>query len=76
MTALNAALDALYANGNIARNATYIAEGGAPQLVRVVTRRADDTTSFGDAPRRKHSSIVHRNPAAAASSASVVPERA
>ena len=49
MTALNAALDALYADSNIARDAIYIAEGGTPQLVRVVSRRADDVTGFGDA---------------------------
>ena len=49
MTALNAALDALFADGNIACDAVYIAEGSAPQLIRVVTRRADDVTRFGDA---------------------------
>ena len=49
MTAFAAAIDGLFTDGNIARDAVYIAEGGAPQLVRVVTRRADDITSFGDA---------------------------
>ena len=49
MNAFAAALDGLFADGNIARDAVYIAEGGAPQLVRVVTRRADEVTSFGDA---------------------------
>ena len=49
MNAAAVALDALFADGNIARDAVFIAEGGAPQLVRVVTRRADDITSFGDA---------------------------
>lgn len=49
MTAFAAALDALFADGNIARDALYIAEGGTPQLVRVVTRRADEITGFGDA---------------------------
>ena len=49
MTAFAAALDALFADGNIARDAIYVADGGAPQLIRVVTRRADDITSFGDA---------------------------
>ena len=43
------ALDALFADGNIAQEAVYIAEGGTPRLVRVVTRRADETTGFGDA---------------------------
>jgi hypothetical protein len=49
MTAFAGALNALFADGNIARDAVYIPEGGAPQLVRVVTRRADEVTSFGDA---------------------------
>ena len=49
MNAVAIALDALFADGNIARDAVYTAEGGAPQLVRVVTRRADEITGFGDA---------------------------
>ncbi len=49
MQAFAVALDALFADGNIARDAVYIAEGGAPQLVRVVTRRADEVTGFGEA---------------------------
>ena len=49
MTAFAAALDALFADGNIGGDAVYTPEGGAPVLVRVVTRRADDITSFGDA---------------------------
>ena len=49
MTAFAAALDALFADGNIGGDAVYTPEGGAPVLIRVVTRRADDITSFGDA---------------------------
>jgi hypothetical protein len=49
MSAVAAALDALFADGNIARDAVYIADGGAPVLVRVVARRADAITDFGDA---------------------------
>ena len=49
MTAFAAAIDGLFADGNIARDAVYIAEGGTPQLVRVVARRADEVTSFGEA---------------------------
>ena len=49
MTALDAALDALFADANIARDAVYIAAGGSSQLVRVVTRRADEVAAFGDA---------------------------
>jgi len=49
MTAVAMALDALFADGNVGRDAVYTAEGGTPVLVRVVTRRADDITGFGDA---------------------------
>jgi hypothetical protein len=49
MGAFAAAVGALFADGNIARDAVYIADGGAPILVRLVTRRADEITGFGDA---------------------------
>ena len=49
MTAVAMALDALFTDSNIGVDAVYTADGGAPLLVRVVTRRADDVTSFGDA---------------------------
>jgi len=49
MTAVAMALDALFADDNIAREAVYTPAGGAPVLVRVVARRADETTGFGDA---------------------------
>lgn len=49
MSALAAAVSALFADPNIGRDAVYIADGGAPQLVRVVARRADAITDFGDA---------------------------
>ena len=49
MTAVAAALDALFADANIACDAIYTADGGAPRLVRVVSRRADEITGFGDA---------------------------
>ena len=49
MNAVALALDALFADGNIAREVVYMPEGGAPVLVRVVTRRADDVSGFGDA---------------------------
>ena len=49
MTAFAAALDALFADGNIARDAVYTADAGTPQLVRVVSRRADEVTGFGEA---------------------------
>ena len=43
------AIGNLFADPNIARDATWIADGGAPKLVRVVTRRADEVTGFGEA---------------------------
>ena len=49
MSAFAAAVGALFADPNIGRDAVYIAEGGAPVLVRVVARRADAISDFGDA---------------------------
>ncbi len=49
MTAVAMALDALFADAHLARDVVYIAEGGAPALVRAILRRADDTTGFGEA---------------------------
>jgi len=49
MSAFTAAVGALFADGNIGRDAVYIADGGAPVLVRLIARRADDVTDFGDA---------------------------
>ena len=49
MTAFAAVLDALFADPNIGREAVYISDGGAPLLVRVVSRRADAISDFGDA---------------------------
>ncbi len=49
MSAFAAAVGALFADPNIGRDAVYIADGGAPVLVRAVARRADAVTDFGDA---------------------------
>jgi len=49
MSAFAAAVGVLFADGNIGRDAVYIADGGAPVLVRLVARRADVVTDFGDA---------------------------
>jgi hypothetical protein len=49
MTAFTAAIDLLFADPNIGREAVYIADGGAPVPVRIVARRADAVTDFGDA---------------------------
>ena len=40
MDAVALALDALFADGNIACEAVYTPEGGVPALERAVTRRA------------------------------------
>lgn len=49
MSAFAAAVGVLFADPNIGRDAVYIADGGAPVLVRVVARRADAITDFSDA---------------------------
>ena len=49
MSAFNAAVGTLFADPNIGRDAVYTPDGGAPVLVRVVARRADAVTDFGDA---------------------------
>ena len=49
MSAFAAAVDTLFADPNIGRDAVSIADGGAPVLVRAVARRADAVTEFGDA---------------------------
>ena len=49
MSAFAAAVGALFADPNIGKDAVYTPEGGAPVLVRVVARRADSVTDFGDA---------------------------
>ena len=48
MTAFAEALEALFADAHLAEEAVYTAAGGSPQLVRVVTRRADEVTGFGE----------------------------
>ncbi len=49
MSAFVAALEELFADPNLARDAVYVAHGGAPRLIRAVMRRADAITDFGDA---------------------------
>ena len=49
MSVFAAAIDNLFADPNIARDATYIADSGTPVLVRVVTRRADEITVLSEA---------------------------
>lgn len=49
MSAFAAAVELLFSDSNIGGEAVYIADGGAPTLVRVVSRQADAVTDFGDA---------------------------
>lgn len=49
MSVFAAAIDNLFADPNIARDATYVADGDTPVLIRVATRRADEVTGFGEA---------------------------
>ena len=49
MTAFSAVVDALFNDPDIGRDAIYTSAGGAPVLVRVVSRQADAITDFGDA---------------------------
>jgi hypothetical protein len=49
MSVFIVAIDNVFCDPNIARDAVYVADGGTPVLVRVVMRRADDITAFGDA---------------------------
>ncbi len=42
-------IDTLFGDPNMARDAVYTPDGGAGHLVRVVARRADETTGFGEA---------------------------
>jgi hypothetical protein len=49
MSIFSVAINNLFADPAIARDATYTADGSSPVLVRVVMRRADEITGFGDA---------------------------
>ena len=49
MAAVATIIEILFADPNIGREAVYIADGGAPMLVRVVSRQADAISDFGDA---------------------------
>lgn len=43
-SAFASALEALFADAHLASDIVYIAEGGAPSLVRAILRRPDDVT--------------------------------
>ncbi len=47
--ALAAAIDALFGDPSVGRDAMYIAQGAATKPVRVIARRPDAVSDFGDA---------------------------
>jgi hypothetical protein len=49
MLAIRAAIDALFVDPNLGRDAKYEPAEGEPFPVRVIARRADAVTDFGDA---------------------------
>lgn len=49
MNAFAEAVNVLFADPNLSVEAVYTPDGGASRTVRVMTRRADEITSFGDA---------------------------
>ena len=49
MNTIAIAMDVLFADSNIGTEAIYTAGGGNPVLVRVVARRGDSVTGFGEA---------------------------
>ncbi len=49
MTALSAAIDLLFADPNMAVAATFAPADGEPFPVRIIARRADSVTDFGEA---------------------------
>jgi hypothetical protein len=49
MSAFGAAVDLLFADPNIGKDAVYTPEGGTPVPVRIIARRADEVTGFGEA---------------------------
>ena len=49
MTAFAAAMDAIFQDANMAADATWSPQGGAPLPVRVIRKAPDELTSFGAA---------------------------
>lgn len=49
MSAFSDAASVLFADPHLARDAVYIADGGAAVMVRAIARRADAVSEFGEA---------------------------
>lgn len=58
MNAFAAAMGALFADINMAVDATWYPTGGAPQPVRVIRKAPDEVTSFGSAQILSGTTIV------------------
>ncbi len=58
MTAFAAAMDVLFADINMAVDATWYPAGGAPQPIRVIRKAPDDVTSFGSAQILSETTLV------------------
>lgn len=48
-SAFASAIEILFTDPNIGREAVYTSDGGSPLLVRIVSRQADAISDFGDA---------------------------
>ncbi len=58
MNAFAAAMDAIFADINMAVDATWYPVGGAPQPVRVIRKAPDEVTSFGSAQILSETTLV------------------
>ncbi|HHN73161.1 MAG TPA: hypothetical protein ENK13_03635 [Thermopetrobacter sp.] len=58
MTAFAAAMDAIFADINMAVDATWYPAGGAPVPVRVIRKAPDEVTSFGAAQILSETTLV------------------
>ena len=58
MTAFAAAMDALFADVNMAVDATWYPAGGAPQPIRVICKAPDEVTSFRSAQVLSETTLV------------------
>ena len=77
MTAVAAAVDALFADPNIAIDGIYTPAGGAPRTVRVIARRPDQIIGLGETRIHTATAVfdvrVSEVPAPAAGDALVIP---
>jgi len=58
MSAFAAAMDAIFADQNMAAEATWTPQGGAPMPVRVIRKAPDELTTFGAARILSDTTIV------------------